>query len=148
MKALRSSANASARRTSILSNGGALEFFCTATSRPEQDLLDFVARASTEQQRLDQSITQIKAAAVKAREAADAARKAASLASFYTALSMLIGAFIDPGVQVDGGKSIRQEEYDALGDRYSKVIVEELLIELKVANPQLVDRSSRWAVVR
>jgi enterochelin esterase-like enzyme len=38
---------------------------------------------------------------------------------------VMIGAFIDPGM-VDG-KSIRQEEYDTLGDRYSKVIVDELL---------------------
>jgi hypothetical protein len=28
---------------------------------------------------------------------------------------------------VADGKSIRQDEYDALGDRYSKVIVDELL---------------------
>jgi enterochelin esterase family protein len=39
----------------------------------------------------------------------------------------MIGAFIDPGVQVSDGKSIRQDEYDSLGDRYSKVIVDELL---------------------
>src|SRR5262249_35971638 len=38
-----------------------------------------------------------------------------------------IGAFIDPGVNVADWKSIRQEEYDSLGDRYSKVIVDELL---------------------
>jgi len=39
----------------------------------------------------------------------------------------MIGAFIDPGINVADGKSIRQEEYDSLGDRYSKVIVDELL---------------------
>ena len=42
-------------------------------------------------------------------------------------IPVMIAAFIDPGVHVADGKSIRQEEYDALGDRYSKVIVEELL---------------------
>src|SRR6185295_18184986 len=42
-------------------------------------------------------------------------------------IPVMIGAFIDPGVNVADGKSIRQEEYDPLGDRYSKVIVDELL---------------------
>jgi enterochelin esterase family protein len=42
-------------------------------------------------------------------------------------IPMIIGAFIDPGVNLADGKSIRQDEYDALGDRYSKVIVDELL---------------------
>ncbi|HEY5809474.1 MAG TPA: hypothetical protein VIT67_15980 [Povalibacter sp.] len=45
-------------------------------------------------QRLDGVIAQMKAAEVKAREVADAARKSASAASIITALSMLIGAFI------------------------------------------------------
>lgn len=45
-------------------------------------------------QRLDSVIQQMKAAEVKARELADAARKSASAASIITALSMLIGAFI------------------------------------------------------
>jgi len=49
---------------------------------------------SDAQQRLDSAIAQLKAAEVKAREVADAARKAASAASIFTALSMLIGAFI------------------------------------------------------
>jgi hypothetical protein len=44
--------------------------------------------------RLDGVIAQMKAAELKAREAADAARKAASAASIILALSMLIGAFI------------------------------------------------------
>lgn len=55
-------------------------------------------------QRLDQSVAQLKAAAVKTREAADAARKAASMASFYTALSMLIGAFIASVTAAIGGR--------------------------------------------
>ena len=44
--------------------------------------------------RLDQTTAQIKAADAKARQVADAARKAAAMASLYTALSLLIGAFI------------------------------------------------------
>jgi hypothetical protein len=46
------------------------------------------------QKRVDTTIAQAKAAEVRARQAADAARKAASEASIYTALSMLVGAFI------------------------------------------------------
>jgi hypothetical protein len=46
------------------------------------------------QKRVDVAIAQAKAAADKARQAADAARKAASEASIYTALAMLVGAFI------------------------------------------------------
>src|SRR5436190_9147636 len=42
-------------------------------------------------------------------------------------IPVMMGAFIDPGVNVADGRSIRQDEYDALGDRYSKVIVDELL---------------------
>jgi hypothetical protein len=46
------------------------------------------------QKRVDTAIAQAKAADAKARQAADTARKAASEASIYTALSMLVGAFI------------------------------------------------------
>jgi hypothetical protein len=46
------------------------------------------------QKRVDTAIAESKAAADKARTAADAARKAASEASIYTALAMLVGAFI------------------------------------------------------
>ena len=42
-------------------------------------------------------------------------------------IPVMIGAFIDPGTFVADGKSNRQEEYDSLDDRYSKVIVNELL---------------------
>jgi enterochelin esterase family protein len=42
-------------------------------------------------------------------------------------IPVMIGAFIDPGVFAADGKSNRSEEYDSLGDRYSKVIVDELL---------------------
>jgi hypothetical protein len=46
------------------------------------------------QRRVDTAIAQAKAADVKARQAADAARKAAAETSIFTALSMLVGAFI------------------------------------------------------
>ncbi|HET9219794.1 MAG TPA: alpha/beta hydrolase-fold protein [Terriglobia bacterium] len=42
-------------------------------------------------------------------------------------IPIMLGVFIDPGVNVADGRSIRQEEYDTLSDQYSKVIVEELL---------------------
>lgn len=42
-------------------------------------------------------------------------------------IPVMIGAFIDPGVFVADGKSNRQEEYDTLSDRYSKVIINELM---------------------
>jgi hypothetical protein len=45
-------------------------------------------------QRLDNAISQVKAAEAKAKQTADAARKAAAATSFFTAFSMLIGAFI------------------------------------------------------
>src|SRR5262245_58333486 len=50
-------------------------------------------------------------------------------------IPVMIGAFIDPGVFAADGKSNRQEEYDPLGDRYSKVIANELL--------PVVDKDSR-----
>jgi hypothetical protein len=46
------------------------------------------------QKRVDNAIAQAKAADVKARELADKARKAAAETSIFTALSMLVGAFI------------------------------------------------------
>jgi hypothetical protein len=54
--------------------------------------------------RLDQTVAQMQSAATKAKQAADAARKAASVASFYTALSMLIGAFIASVAAAIGGR--------------------------------------------
>jgi enterochelin esterase-like enzyme len=42
-------------------------------------------------------------------------------------IPVMIGAFIDPGVNVSDGRSIRQDEYDTLSDQYSKVIIDELL---------------------
>ena len=40
-------------------------------------------------------------------------------------IPVMIALFIDPGVQVADNRSIRQEEYDTLSDRYSKVIIDE-----------------------
>jgi hypothetical protein len=49
---------------------------------------------SEAQARVDETINRVKADETKARQAADAARKASSAASIFTALSMVIGAFI------------------------------------------------------
>jgi hypothetical protein len=56
------------------------------------------------QKRVDEAVAQIKMAEVEAREAADAARKAAAQASLYTALSLLIGAFIASAAAALGGR--------------------------------------------
>lgn len=55
-------------------------------------------------QRLDSVTAQVKAADAKVRQAADAARKAGALASLYTALSLLIGAFIASAAAALGGR--------------------------------------------
>jgi hypothetical protein len=55
------------------------------------------------QKRVDDVIGQVKAADMKAREAADAARKAAATAATLAALSMLIGAFIACAAAALGG---------------------------------------------
>ncbi len=88
--------DARAEAARILANG------LTSGDVPTTDrafLADLVAARtgiSTEdaQMRVDTAIARAKAADVKARQAADAARKAASEASIFTALSMLVGAFI------------------------------------------------------
>ena len=54
--------------------------------------------------RVDAVAAQMKAGEVKAREAADAARKAGSYLSIFTALSMLIGAFIACVTAALGGR--------------------------------------------
>ena len=56
------------------------------------------------EQRVNSAIEQLKAAEVKARELADAARKATSAAAICTALSMLIGAFIASVAAALGGR--------------------------------------------
>lgn len=60
------------------------------------------------QKRVDTAIEQAKAAGVKAKQAADAARKAAAQLSIFTALSMVIGAFIACVAAAYGG-SLRDE---------------------------------------
>lgn len=60
------------------------------------------------QKRVDDVVAKEKAAATKAREVADAARKSASYISIFTALSMLIGAFIASAAAAYGG-SLRDE---------------------------------------
>jgi hypothetical protein len=60
------------------------------------------------QKRVDDVIAREKAAEAKAREVADAARKSASAVSIFTALSMLIGAFIASAAAAYGG-SLRDE---------------------------------------
>jgi hypothetical protein len=49
-------------------------------------------------------MAQMKAAAEKAKQAADAARKASASASFYLFFSMLIGAFIASAAGAIGGR--------------------------------------------
>jgi hypothetical protein len=55
------------------------------------------------QKRVDDVIAQEKAAETKVREAADTARKSASAVAIFTALSMLIGAFIASAAAALGG---------------------------------------------
>jgi hypothetical protein len=56
------------------------------------------------QKRVDDAIAAEKAAALKARDAADTARKAAATTSIFMALSMLIGAFIASASAALGGR--------------------------------------------
>jgi len=60
--------------------------------------------AAESEQRVDAVIAQVKAAEVKARQAADAARKVAASTSIFTALAMLIGAFIACVAAALGGR--------------------------------------------
>lgn len=61
-----------------------------------------ISQADAEK-RIDDVVNQAKAAAAKAREVADTARKSASAVSFFTALSMLVGAFIAAAAAAYGG---------------------------------------------
>ena len=56
------------------------------------------------EKRVNDVLTQVKEAELKARQAADTARKAAAYASIFTALSMLIGAFIACAAAALGGQ--------------------------------------------
>jgi hypothetical protein len=59
--------------------------------------------AAEAQSRVDSEIANVKAAHIKAREAADATRKASLMFSILTAVSMLIGAFIASTAAAIGG---------------------------------------------
>ena len=56
------------------------------------------------QRRVDDAVAATKAAEVKAKEAADEARKAAAESSIFLALSMLVGAFIASAAAALGGR--------------------------------------------
>lgn len=60
------------------------------------------------QKRVDDAVAAEKAAETKARQAADLARKSTSAVAFFTALSMVIGAFIASVASAFGG-SLRDE---------------------------------------
>jgi hypothetical protein len=59
---------------------------------------------SDAQKRVDDYVTKVMDARTKAKAAADSARKAAAQAAIYTALSMLIGAFIASVSAALGGR--------------------------------------------
>jgi len=56
------------------------------------------------QMRVDDAISHVKSARTKVLQAADSARKAAAAASFFTALSLVIGAFIASVAAALGGR--------------------------------------------
>jgi hypothetical protein len=62
-----------------------------------------ISQADAEK-RIDDVVAKAKAAEASAKEAADAARKAASSFAFFTAFSMLIGAFIACAAAAVGGR--------------------------------------------
>lgn len=62
------------------------------------------------EKRVDEVIAKAKAADTKARQVADAARKAVATASIFTAVSMLIGAFIAAAAAALGGRH-RDEDW-------------------------------------
>ena len=59
--------------------------------------------------RVDAVVAQVNAAEAKARQVADAARKAAAYLSIFMALSMLVGAFIACVAAALGGQ--QRDEY-------------------------------------
>jgi hypothetical protein len=62
------------------------------------------------QKRVDELVATMQDAVIKAKADADAARKAAAEAAIYTALSMLVGAFIASAAAALGGR-LRDEHY-------------------------------------
>jgi hypothetical protein len=76
--------------------------------------------------RVDAVIAKVKAAETKARQIADAARKAAAYLSIFTAISMLIGAFIAAAAAALGGRHRDEDWRNSLGPapvstRFSRV---------------------------
>jgi hypothetical protein len=88
--------DARAEAARILANGVATGDVPTTDRAYLAELVASRTGISSEeaQKRVDNAIAQAKAADVKAREVADKARKAAAETSIFTALSMLVGAFI------------------------------------------------------
>ena len=100
-----SNVDARAETTRILANGLA-NGEVPATDRTYLGALVAARTGISEadaQKRVDEVIAQVKAAEVKARQAADTTRKGASAFSIFTALSMLIGAFIACAASALGG---------------------------------------------
>ena len=62
------------------------------------------------QKRVDEVVAREKQAELKLRQAADAARKSAAIVSIFTAVSMLIGAFIAAAAAAYGGS--QRDEHD------------------------------------
>jgi hypothetical protein len=91
-----STTDARAEAARILANGIAAGDVPTTDRAYLAELVASRTGVSAEeaQKRVDNAIAQAKAADLKARELADKARKAAAETSIFTALSMLVGAFI------------------------------------------------------
>jgi enterochelin esterase family protein len=45
-------------------------------------------------------------------------------------LPIMLGVFVDPGTSIADGSSVRQMQYDAVDDRYARLIVDELMPRL------------------
>jgi hypothetical protein len=91
-----SSSDARAETNRILAKGAATGDVPSADRAYLADLVATRTGISQEEarKRVDDVIAQVKAAEDKARQAADTARKSAATAAIFTALSMLVGAFI------------------------------------------------------
>ncbi len=91
-----STTEARAEAARILANGVVTGDVPTSDRAYLAELVASRTGVSTEeaQKRVDSAIAQAKAADLKARELADRTRKAAAETSIFTALSMLVGAFI------------------------------------------------------
>lgn len=105
-----SSQDATAQATRILANG----VRAGDMSASDRTYLVQLVAAKTglsqadAQKRVDDSIAAAKDAEVKARQAADAARKATATFSIFTALSLMIGAFVACAAAAYGG-SVRDD---------------------------------------